>query len=133
MYIKYKDMKKDRILIININISQSSSIEVKENSLIVNMINKEDSLKFSFVDNTTAKYAQEKLFVTLGIKAPLSGVLDLTNLEAIEPSSYIGITMQDIAEKFNIDVRELSIVSSPIINKIKTEDIVEDVIEEGEE
>ena len=130
MYIKHKNIITNNITIININIAQSTDILVEENSLVINMPNDKDTLRLTLVDEETAKFAQEKLFITLGMKSPLSGVLDLTNIGVIEHNKNIGITLQDIADKFNIDIREMSIVAIPTTEKIITKEVN---IEEGDE
>ena len=113
MYIKYRGNTSKEITIVNANISSCKNIKTENEFLVIEMEQEEDTIKLSFENIEFAKSAQEKLFLTLGLKSPYSGVLDLTDLSAIKKSGLDGISMNDIADKFNIDVRELSIVAVP--------------------
>lgn len=123
MYIKYSGISNNDITIINANISSSIDITTESNLLIITMEKEEDTIKLKLKDEDSAKLAQEKLFLTLGLKAPQNNILDLTNLDVIESNELVGITMQEIADKFKIDVRELSIVAIPKMVKTSVEDV----------
>lgn len=123
MYIKYSGISNNDITIINANISSSIDITTESNLLIIKMEKEEDTIKLKLKDEDSAKLAQEKLFLTLGLKAPQNNILDLTNLDAIESNELVGITMQEIADKFKIDVRELSIVAIPKMVKTSVNDV----------
>jgi len=127
MYIKHRNKNKD-ITIINVNISSCSDIVVENNQLVINMEDEKDTVKISLESNDSAKLAQEKLFITLGLKAPYNNVLDLTKLNVLESNDMVGLTLQDIADKFKLDVRDLSIVAT---NSLKTN--IESEIEIDEE
>ena len=68
---------------------------------------------FEFSTQTDAIYAQEKVFITLGLKSPYNNILDLTSLKSIETSMYVGLTLEQIASKLKIDPRTLAIVNDP--------------------
>jgi len=123
MYIKYSGISNNDITIINANISSSIDITTESNLLIITMEKEEDTIKLKLKDEDSAKLAQEKLFLTLGLKAPQNNILDLTNLDVIESNELVGITMQEIADKFKIDVRELSIVAIPKMVKTSVDDV----------
>ena len=123
MFIKYGGISNDNITIINANISSSVDITTESNLLIIKMEKEEDTIKLKLKDEDCARLAQEKLFLTLGLKSPQNNILDLTNLDVIESNELVGITMQEIADKFKIDVRELSIVAIPKMVKTSIEDV----------
>lgn len=123
MYIKYGGISNNDITIINANISSSIDITTEGNLLIITMEKEEDTIKLKLKDEDSAKLAQEKLFLTLGLKAPQNNILDLTNLDVIESNELVGITMQEIADKFKIDVRELTIVAIPKMVKTSVDDV----------
>jgi len=118
MYIKYKGNASSKTTIINANVSSCKDITTENEFLIIKMEKDTDTIKLSFENVESAILAQEKLFLTLGLKSPYSNVLDLTDLSEIKKSGFAGISMQDIADKFNVDLRELSIIAVPKLELI---------------
>lgn len=82
MYIKHKKISDGSIVIINANISSCKEIFVNDKTLVIKMESEKDTINILLSSNEYAVKSQEKLFNTLGIKAPLSNILDLTNLDA---------------------------------------------------
>lgn len=130
MYIKHRNIKTNDIMIINANVSSSKDIVVENNLLVINMEKENETIKISLESNEIAKLAQEKLFITLGLKSPYNNILDLTNVENIEANEMIGITLQDISEKFKVNLNDLAIVGVPKVQKVNSVEINIDA-EEG--
>src|SRR5574344_145817 len=123
MYIKHRNIKTNDITIINANVSSSKDIVVENNLLVINMEKENETIKISLESNEVAKLAQEKMFITLGLKAPYNNILDLTNVENIETNEMIGITLQDISEKFKVNLNDLAIVGVPKVQKVNSVEI----------
>lgn len=123
MYIKHRNIKTNDIMIINANVSSSKDIVVENNLLVINMEKENETIKISLESNEVAKLAQEKLFITLGLKSPYNNILDLTNVENIETNEMIGITLQDISEKFKVNLNDLAIVGVPKVQKVNSVEI----------
>jgi hypothetical protein len=123
MYIKHRNIKTNDITIINANVSSSKDIIVENNLLVINMEKENETIKISLESNEVAKLAQEKLFITLGLKSPYNNILDLTNVENIETNEMIGITLQDISEKFKVNLNDLAIVGVPKVQKVNSVEI----------
>lgn len=123
MYIKHRNIKTNDITIINANVSSSKDIVVENNLLVINMEKENETIKISLESNEIAKLAQEKLFITLGLKSPYNNILDLTNVENIETNEMIGITLQDISEKFKVNLNDLAIVGVPKVQKVNSVEI----------
>lgn len=123
MYIKHRNIKTNDITIINANVSSSKDIVVENNLLVINMEKENETIKISLESNEVAKLAQEKLFITLGLKSPYNNILDLTNVENIETNEMIGITLQDISEKFKVNLNDLAIVGVPKVQKVNSVEI----------
>ncbi|MEG1726056.1 MAG: hypothetical protein RR313_11745 [Anaerovoracaceae bacterium] len=117
MYIKYRKLTDKSIVIINADISSCLDIVTMESYLVISMKETQDDIKLKFANSDDARLAQEKLFITLGLKSPYNIVLDLTELSVLESTQTIGVTLQDIAEKFKLDVRELAIVATKSFEK----------------
>lgn len=117
MYIKYKKLTDKSVVIINADISSCLDIVTMDNYLVINMKETQDDVKLKFTNSDDAKLAQEKLFITLGLKSPYNIILDLTELSILEANYVVGLTLQEIAEKFKLDVRELSIVATKSFEK----------------
>lgn len=123
MYIKHRNIKTNDITIINANVSSSKDIVIENNLLVINMEKENETIKISLESNEIAKLAQEKLFITLGLKSPYNNILDLTNVENIETNEMIGITLQDISEKFKVNLNDLAIVGVPKVQKVNSVEI----------
>ena len=123
MYIKHRNIKDNKIIIINVNISSSKDIVVEDNYLIINMEKESDTVKILLESNEYAKLAQEKVFITLGLKAPYNNILDLTSVDSIGSYNMVGITLQDVADKFKVNLNDLAIVGSPKIQKVNLDEI----------
>lgn len=130
MYIKHRNIKDNKIIIINVNISSSKDIVVEDNYLIINMEKESDTVKILLENNEYAKLAQEKVFITLGLKAPYNNILDLTNVDSINSYDMVGITLQDVANKFKVNLNDLAIVGSPKFQKVNLDEVTIDE-EEG--
>lgn len=130
MYIKHRNIKTNDITIINANVSSSKDIAVENNLLVINMEKENETIKISLESNEVAKLAQEKMFITLGLKVPYNNILDLTNVENIETNEMIGITLQDISEKFKVNLNDLAIVGVPKFQKVNLDEVTIDE-EEG--
>jgi len=83
MYIKYKSLKTEEIIIINVNVAQCIRIITEENKLIIVMDNIMENTSLSFLSKEDAIKAQEKMFTTFMLKSPLGNILDLTQLDEI--------------------------------------------------
>lgn len=123
MYIKYRSIKTNDINIVNVNFSNCKEIYVNDNYIVINMEEETETVKILLDSNESAKLAQEKIFVTLGLKAPQNNVLDLTKLNILESTEMVGLTLQDIADKFKLDIRELAIVGVKTSEKIEQQKI----------
>lgn len=123
MYIKHRNIKDNKIIIINVNISSSKDIVVDDNYLIINMEKESDTIKILLENNEYAKLAQEKVFITLGLKAPYNNILDLTNVDSINSYDMVGITLQDVANKFKVNLNDLAIVGSPKFQKVNLDEV----------
>ena len=123
MYIKHKNIKDNKIIIINVNISSSKDIVVEDNYLIINMEKESDTVKILLESNEYAKLAQEKVFITLGLKAPYNNILDLTNVDSIDSYEMVGITLQNVADKFKVNLNDLAIVGSPKFQKVNLDEV----------
>ena len=123
MYIKHRNIKDNKIIIINVNISSSKDIVVEDNYLIINMEKESDTVKILLESNEYAKLAQEKVFITLGLKAPYNNILDLTSVDSIGSYNMVGITLQDVADKFKVNLNDLAIVGSPKIQKVNLDEM----------
>ena len=123
MYIKHRNIKDNKIIIINVNISSSKDIVVEDNYLIINMEKESDTVKILLENNEYAKLAQEKVFITLGLKAPYNNILDLTNVDSINSYDMVGITLQDVANKFKVNLNDLAIVGSPKFQKVNLDEV----------
>ena len=123
MYIKHRNIKDNKIIIINVNISSSKDIVVEDNYLIINMEKESDTVKILLESNEYAKLAQEKVFITLGLKAPYNNILDLTSVDSIGSYNMVGITLQDVADKFKVNLNDLAIVGSPKTQKVNLDEI----------
>jgi hypothetical protein len=130
MYIKHRNIKDNKIIIINVNISSSKDIVVEDNYLIINMEKESDTVKILLENNEYAKLAQEKVFITLGLKAPYNNILDLTNVDSVNSYDMVGITLQDVANKFKVNLNDLAIVGSPKFQKVNLDEVTIDE-EEG--
>ena len=123
MYIKHRNIKDNKIIIINVNISSSKDIVVEDNYLIINMEKESDTVKILLENNEYAKLAQEKVFITLGLKAPYNNILDLTNVDSMNSYDMVGITLQDVANKFKVNLNDLAIVGSPKFQKVNLDEV----------
>lgn len=123
MYIKHRNIKDNKIIIINVNISSSKDIVVEDNYLIINMEKESDTVKILLESNEYAKLAQEKVFITLGLKAPYNNILDLTSVDSIGSYNMVGITLQNVADKFKVNLNDLAIVGSPKIQKVNLDEV----------
>lgn len=122
MFIKKKNIKNDEIKIVNV--PTSDFVEVFVDNEILKIKTKDDKVfAFEFSTQTDAIYAQEKVFITLGLKSPYNNILDLTSLKSIETSMYVGLTLEQIASKLKIDPRTLAIVNDPQLQSFKIKEV----------
>ena len=124
MYIKIRNLKNE-IQILNLNVDSYDMIEAIGTKLyFVSVVtSKKDFIEFK--SNKLANVARERVFYTLGLKSPNSNVLDLTmedtSFDKTESNDY---TLMEIAEKLNLDPRELRIVT--VANQYKISDTIAD-------
>ena len=83
MYIKYKSLSSQKVLIINVNLSNCKTITTEDNKLLINMPedSKDKTVTLAMASSEDAIKSLDKLFDTLHQKSPSGNLLDLTNLD----------------------------------------------------
>ena len=83
MYIKYKSLSSQKILIINVNISNCKTITTEDNKLVISMPSdsKDKPITLALSSSEDAIKSLDKLFDVLHQKSPAGNLLDLTNLD----------------------------------------------------
>jgi len=123
MYIKIKNIETGIKNVLNINFSEYKSFNAQGNRVIFTDKN-DQKTSMVFESEEEALLASERMFYTLGLKSPFNILLDLTE----DGSLYHGkveakeLTLQEIAEKFKIDPRELRITDYPHLQEKNTEE-----------
>ena len=83
MYIKYKSLSSQKVLIINVNLSNCKTIMTEDNKLVISMPSgsKDKPVTLALSSSEDAIKSLDKLFDTLHQKSPSGNLLDLTNLD----------------------------------------------------
>ena len=83
MYIKYKSLSSQKVLIINVNLSNCKAITTEDNKLLINMPedSKDKTVTLALSSSEDAIKSLDKLFDVLHQKSPAGNLLDLTNLD----------------------------------------------------
>ena len=83
MYIKYKSLSSQKVLIINANLSNCKTITTEDNKLLINMPedSKDKTVTLAMASSEDAIKSLDKLFDVLHQKSPAGNLLDLTNLD----------------------------------------------------
>lgn len=83
MYIKYKSLSNQKVLIINVNISNCKTITTEDNKLVISMPSdsKDKPITLALSSSEDAIKSLDKLFDVLHQKSPAGNLLDLTNLD----------------------------------------------------